>query len=1088
MKPSLFCFAVVMILIMTGCTSPQEEKSTLFTKLASAQTRVTFVNTNKEDEKNNILSYEYFYNGGGVALGDINNDGLVDIYFSANQAENKLYLNKGNFQFDDITAKAGVAGPRGWRTGVVMVDINDDGFLDIYVCRSGPEHPIYRSNLLFVNNGNLTFTEKAKQYGLDDASYSTHAAFFDFDNDHDLDMFLLNHSRLTISNSYDISRRYDNKREKYAGNKLYRNDGGKFNDVSDSLGIFGPASNYGLGIAYTDMDGDGWTDIFTTNDYTEKDKYYINRHGHSFVDASDSLLTHMAQFSMGVDIADVNNDGHYDLFSVDMLPADNKRQKEFFWPDKYDVFETRVKNGRHYQYMRNVLQLNNGNGTFSEIGQFAGISNTDWSWAPLFADFDNDGLQDLFVTNGFKRNFTSNDFQKFGADKALKERKGGASIGQVLNNIPSTKIHNYIFRNINGVSFEDKSYAWGFEAPVLSNGAAYGDLDNDGDLDIVTNIIDEEAGIYRNNAEHLGAHFLRIRLEGDKGNRFGFGASTTVYHSGGKLLSRTLCPNRGFQSSVEPVLTFGLGSATSIDSIIVKWPGGNCQKLVGVKSDQTITAKEKDASVNSRAQKINPIFILQANSLRYKHEENDFIDFKSQILLPRSYSTMGPAIAKVDVNGDGLLDLFTGGAKGQSGSIHIQTRERNFIQKGQLQFESGTEDIDATFVDIDNDKDLDLYVVTGGYEFENNDNLLQDKLYRNDGRGNFQRSALPEMISSGSCVRAADIDQDGDQDLFVGGRIVPGRYPEKPESYILINNGKGTFTIETQHVSPSIARIGLVTDALWLNLNGDQFPDLILTGEWMPVTCFVNEKGKLVDKTNDFFSAETKGWWNCLLAADFDKDGDQDIVAGNFGLNNQYRVTPSRPATLYFSDYDKNGSIDPILNYFIGDESYPAPTRDELVEQIPSFKKRFNDYGSYANATINKVLTTDEIKNSEIYTAQLFESVYIQNDGGKFSIRSLPEELQFAPVFAFETMDVNEDGNLDLIAGGNLSKMGARMGKATANFGSVLIGDGTGNFKSVAPLQHGVCVRGDVRRIIKLNDRLFFFRNNDTPVVYSLKR
>lgn len=1094
MNRFILYFASVFYFFFSGCSqSSKQTGDTLFKKLSSGQTGITFINANTEDVKGNILAYEYFYNGGGVALGDINNDGLTDIYFSANQGENKLYLNKGNFTFDDITEKAGVVASSGWKTGVTMVDINHDGYLDIYLCRSGDQHPLFRQNSFFINNGDLTFTDKATALGLNDDSYSTQAAFLDFDRDGDLDMFLLNHSRLAISNSYDIKRRYINERVRYVGNKFYRNDNGKFRDVSDSVGVYGPASNYGLGIACSDLNNDGWMDIYTSNDYTEKDKILINKKGKVFHEASDSLLTHMSQFSMGTDIADVNNDGLYDILSLDMLPESNKRQKEFYWPDRYDVYQSMVKNGLHHQYMRNMLQMNNGDGTFSEIGQLAAISNTDWSWAALIEDYDNDGLQDIFITNGFKRNFTSNDFLSFRADLAIKAKQGEdvAELNDILNKMPSNKVHNYIFKNLTGISFSDVSSEWGFNEETLSNGAAFGDLDNDGDLDLVVNNMDEVAGMYRNNGGQLNKNnYLKVNLEGDNKNTAGIGAVVTLFAEG-TLMKKMLSPTRGFQSSVEPLFFFGLGKIDEIDSLILEWPTGEVQRLDHVKTNQMLTLRQKNAQHGLRKPQLKTGNLFSGKEvLDFKHNENDFIDFKVQALLPRMYSTTGPALATADVNKDGLPDIFVGGAQGQASAILIQEKRGAFRKIIQPLFESvaGSEIVDAVFFDKDGDEDEDLYLVTGGYEFSTSDPLLLDHLYENDGRGHFKTTKLPEFYSSGSCVRPADIDADGDIDLFVGGRIIPGKYPETPESHILLNDGKGSFSIVTEGVSNSLKKIGLVSDALWLDINKDDQPDLIVVGEWMGVRILINEKGKLSDKTTQYIKEKTEGWWNCILAEDFDNDGDADLVIGNFGLNNQFKPGEERPVTLYANDYDNNGSIDPLINYFIGQNSFPSPTRDELVNQLPSFKKRFLQYNLYADAVIETILTPGEMTASEHLIANHFETMYFQNNGNSFTGRAMPAQLQVSPVFALCALDIDADGNLDLVTGGNLSKMPSRFGNATGNFGSVFLGDGKGNFHYVPQRESGISVRGEVRKILMLNDKKILFSvNNSNPIIYKLK-
>jgi len=1076
---------------LLSCSKPTSETTKpLFQKLEPEQTGVSFSNLNHEAVGQHILAYEYFYNGGGVAVGDINNDGYADLYFSSNQGENKLYLNKGNFTFEDITEKAGVAAKSGWKTGVAMVDINADGYLDIYVCRSGPQHEMLRQNALYINNKNLTFSNQAKDFGLDDNSYSTQAAFLDYDRDGDLDMFLLNHSRLTISNSYDITQRYNTKRVPYVGNKLFRNDNQKFVDVSDAMGIYGPASNYGLGIVYGDLNNDGWPDLYTSNDYTEKDNVLLNDHGRFFNEVSDSLLTHMSQFSMGVDMADVNNDGRLDLVTLDMLPDNNQRQKEFYWPDRYDVYAAMVKSGRHHQYMRNMLHLNNGDGTFSEIGQLAGISNTDWSWSALIADYDNDGWQDLFVSNGFKRNFTSNDFLRYKMDLAMKAQKGqrDATLQDVLNKMPSSKEHNYMFQNADGMEFYDVSETWGFAPKNLTNGTVYADLDNDGDLDLVMNNLDEAAGIYRNDAANvMHNHYLNIRLQGNDKNTAGLGATVTVF-SRGKTLKRTMCPYRGFQSSVEPMLFFGLGKFSKVDSLVVVWPRGEQQKLKNVVADQVLVIQQKDAVAHEEKMIPAPKWFTKIeNAIPFRHQENPYIDFKVQSLLPRMYSTEGPALASADINGDGLADVFVGGAKGQRSGVFVQRKEGTFVAKPQAwNDDEPSENTDAVFFDMDKDGDQDLYVVSGGYEYDTTDVALQDHLYRNDGKGNFSSVPLPLMLTSGSCVRPADIDHDGDLDLFVGGRIVPGRYPEAPRSYVLFNAGKGNFSERTPDIAPALIRPGMITDATWLDLNHDEWLDLIVVGEWMAIQVYINDKGKLTDQSARYSKETTEGWWNRILAEDLDGDGDEDLLVGNFGMNNQFKAIAERPVSLFASDIDNNGSIDPLMSYYIQGISYPMPTRDELTDQLPSFKKKFPDYASYTQATLQTMLTPEDLKKGHLLKASTFETTLFENTGNGFVSRSLPIQIQFAPVLALAFLDVNGDGHGDIVTGGNFSGTRSRFGKATGNFGTVLLGDGHGHFRAADPLETGLSLRGDARRIIVLDGKTIVIgMNNDFPQVYK---
>lgn len=834
MRIVLTCSVLSLLLLMNRC-SKDDDGLELFTRLSSHETNITFVNKNIEDEKYNVFTYEYFYNGGGVAVGDINNDGLPDIYFSSNQGENKLYLNKGNLEFEDITRQSHTEAGKGWKTGVSMVDINADGYLDIYVCKSFEENPFWRENLLFVNNGDLTFSERGKEYGLNDNSYSTHAAFFDYDRDGDLDAFMLNHSVPKIAGNFDIRTASLTRRAEFAGNKLLENRNGHFYDVSDSVGIFGPAHNYGLGICPSDINNDGWIDLYTSNDYYGKDNLLLNQSGH-FKNSTDSLLSHISRFSMGTDIADINNDGLSDIMSLDMLPDNNKRQKEMLWAEGYDIYGEMLRAGLHRQFMRNMLHLNNGNGTFSEIGQLAGVSNTDWSWAALFADFDNDGLQDLFVSNGYKRDYTNNDFAKYRANQMLDKERGLKTDNylKMLEKMPSNKVHNYFFKNLNGLQFEDASERLGMGDGVLSHGAAYADLDDDGDLDLVVNNMDEEASIYRNNSNTLASNcFLKVKLVGNDKNLNGIGAKVTVYVNG-QTFFRELSPSRGFQSSVEPVLHFGLGHSTTADSLMVRWPNGEYQLMRDIALNKEIVLYQKQAlsfDLYDR-QKPGPIFLESNSGLNFVHKENEFIDFKIQPLLFRMYSSAGPALAKGDVNGDGLVDFYLGGAKDQSGSLFIQNRNGSFMQREVSHFlsDAGHEDVDAMFVDVDGDKDLDLYVVSGGYEYPEDDPLLQDRLYRNDGTGRFKKIPLPKFFGSGSCVRPNDIDGDGDVDLFVGGRIINLRYPYAPESNILLNDGHGVFTIATDSISAGLKRIGMVTDAKWIDLNKDNVDDLIVVG------------------------------------------------------------------------------------------------------------------------------------------------------------------------------------------------------------------------------------------------------------------
>jgi enediyne biosynthesis protein E4 len=1063
-----------------SCTSPPE---TRFSKLDPSQTSIDFINTNNESEISNILSYEYFYNGGGVAAGDINNDGLTDLYFTSNQGENRLYLNEGDFHFKDITATSGTASQNGWKTGVSMVDVNADGFLDIYVCRSGPTLDLNkRSNQLFINNGDLTFKESAWRIRLNDPSYSTQAAFFDYDRDGDLDVFLLNHSLLAISNSFDITQKNTSKRQPYVGNRLLRNDNGKYFDVSDSSGVFGPASNYGLGISLSDINNDGLTDVYTGCDYTGRDKLLLNTRGGKFIDASDSMLSHISKFTMGTEIADVNNDGLMDIYTVDMLPEDNYRQKQLQGSDRYDEYYAMIRNGLHHQCMRNMLHLNNGDGTFSEVGQLMNVSNTDWSWASLFADFDNDGVLDLFVSNGFKRDLTNNDFAKFQASAEIKNaRNTGKNLTQldVIAKFKENKIPNYIFKGSLDSAFRNVGIEWGISEPTLTNGATYADLDNDGDLDLIMNNINEPAGIFRNNSEKLSQNnYLRIVLSAKGKNTSAIGAKATL-HVGDKLFVREQFPVRGFQSSVDPVLHFGLGKIKMIDSLVVSWPDGNSQTLRNVSANQVVKVKQENSTPVKKRIADKKIFSpTSSGNPHFVHRENEFIDFREQRLLPRMYSREGPAMAQGDINNDGIIDYYFGGAANQPGEILIGKNDGTFRKSNEkiLALDKATEDVAALFVDIDADKDIDLYVVTGGYEITDRV-LLADRIYINDGKGNFSKGLLPSFFTNGACVKAGDVNADGLPELFIGGSVIHGKYPEADQSMVLDNLGGGRFAINL-NIPEELRNAGIVSDAVWSDLNNDRLDDLIVVGEWMPIKVFMNEKNILADRSKNVLPEGTEGIWMCIESSDLDGDGDSDFVLGNYGLNHQMKASASEPLTLVYDDFDNNGSIDPILNYFIQHKEYPYPSRDELVEQLPAFRKRFTDYHSYSVAGLDKVLTQEELGRAKKRKAFMLQSCIMRNDNGRFSLIPLPKEAQMAPLRAIGVMDVNNDRKPDLITGGNISGGRARTGKMTGNYGFVFAGDGKGSFHHIPSLTSGISVSGDVRKIVIQGKTITFAVNN----------
>ena len=1100
-------WTLIFVLIST-LLSCQKEKDDikLFDKVESKTSNVTFKNQLKESKDFGILDYLYFYNGGGVASGDINNDGLTDLYFVSNQGENKLYLNKGELKFEDITKKSGLEGHADWQTGVTMADVNGDGLLDIYVCAVSNYKGLKGANELYINHKNGTFSEKAKEYGLDFSGFSTQVAFFDYDKDGDLDCYLLNHAVHT-SRSYGKAETRGIK-DNEAGDYLYENINGKFKDVSVKAGIYQASMGYGLGISVADINNDGWEDIYVSNDFHEDDYYYVNQHDGTFKEEAKTRMGHQSRFSMGSDIADINNDGFMDLMTLDMYPEDETVEKSSAGEDPFDIYQYKLEFGYFNQYSRNCLQLNMGGQKFIDIAPMAGVSATDWSWSTLINDFNGDGIKDIFVANGIVKRPNDLNYMKFimGDSPQNSQFSKQEHDKKALDLMPDGKVHNYFFKGNQNLQFDDKSMSWGFEEAKIANGATYADLDNDGDLEIITNNINAEATIYNNQSiENLGNSFCKIKLKGESQNTFGIGAKV-ILKANGIEQTQQLMPTRGFMSAVEPILTFGLGkNVQMIDTIKVIWESGKGQVLTKVKVNTTLILDEKDAKLISTilAKPVQLTFEEVSNklNLNFTHKENQYFDFNRESLMPFKVSTEGPKIAVGDVNNDGKEDLYMGGAKGQSGELFLQNAT-GFINSKQVDFikDAIFEDVDAVFLDIDNDKDLDLYVVSGGNEFYENNVEQFDRIYRNDGKGNFKRdvSALPKMFSNKSCVRPFDFDKDGDLDLFVGGRVVPFNYGKTPTSYLLINNGKGNgsspqFTDKIKQLAPELQTAGMVTNAIWSDIDNDGDADLIVIGDWMPIKMYQNDKGKLSLIDNDL--SKKTGFWQGILANDFDRDGDLDLVVGNIGLNTKFKKNPKQNTLrMYVKDIDGNGSVEQILTYNRNDKWFPVATKDELGKQIPSIiNKRFADYSLYAGKTIEDIFYPEQLEKAEIKEVNTFESVYLENLGSnKYKLTPLPILAQTSKIMTLFLDDYDGDGIKDVIIGGNFYGSNMYQARYDASYGLILKSDGKGNFKTIIPTKSGLMLEGEIRDIQKITvNKLPYYlvaRNNNSLQIFKKSR
>ncbi|MFD2572300.1 VCBS repeat-containing protein [Spirosoma soli] len=1085
----------LLLIMLVGCTN----HSPRFKRLPASQTGIDFANTITESDSLNVLEFEYIYNGGGVGVGDFNGDGKSDVFFAGNQVSSRMYLNKGNFKFEDVTKSAGVS-TQFWCTGVAVADINQDGRQDVYVSTIHPKRDHAVPNLLFINQGNDAdgipqFREMAQAAGLADSSYTTQATFLDYDHDGDLDVFLLTNALEVYNRNNVTGPRNDGSARSV--DKLFRNDGlsanglPHFTDVSKQAGLV--HEGWGLGVIVNDINQDGWPDIYVANDFQSNDVWLVNNKDGTFTNRIEKALKHQSHNSMGVDMADINNDGLADLTVVDMLPDDNLRQKTMFSTIPYDRFQMARRLGYQPQYIRNTLQLNRGlapatNDTlnpmplFSDIGYLAGTAATDWSWSALFADLDNDGLRDLLITNGYRKDITDLDFTSYNRDAGTfgSDADRRAQLLKRIEDLEPVYKPNFLFHNNGNLKFSDVADEWGLDEPSFTNGTAYADLDDDGDLDLVMNNINDKAFIYQNKTiddrdYSTSTHFLKIRLAGNSTNREGLGAKVALWIDQNVYYAE-YTRQRGYQSTVESGIHLGLGKANRIDSLKILWPNGKGQVLRNLSTNQILALEERSASPQPatffRLQApVKPLLteISTPLGLVFQHQEDDFVDYKAQqTLLFHKHSQIGPGLAVGDIDGNGFDDIYVAGAANRGGTFFLQQANSTFKRKNRPAKQP--EEIGVLLFDADNDNDLDLYAVHGSTEFGRNESRYQDSLYLNDGKGNFQSAlgALPPTTASGSCVTAVDYDHDGDLDLFVGGRIVPQRYPEPARSYLLRNDsrtGQVRFTDVTNQLAPVLAKAGLICAALWTDVDNDSWPDLMLTGEFMPITVFKNQNGKQLIPLPAPTLAKAVGFWNSLTPGDFDNDGDMDYIAGNLGKNSRFQASADRPISVYAADYDKNGTLDPILSFFNGDSEYPFHPRDVLTDQVPSLKKKITTFATYGKTRINELLSDAQREEALIMRATYLSSAYIENRAGTLVLHELPIEAQFSPVFGTVATDVNQDGNLDILLTGNDYANEVLSGWLDAGLGLCLLGNGKGHFKPLSPLVSGFVVDGDAKAL-----------------------
>ena len=1101
-----------LLFVMIGCgqkktvNNESAAESSLFTRLSSAQTGVTFINEVEDKPDFNIFKYRNLYNGGGVAIGDINNDGLPDVFFTANMKKNRLYLNKGDFKFQDITDSAGVGGNKPWDTGVVMADVNGDGYLDIYVSNAGNMEGNNHDNDLYINNGDLTFTERANDYNLAKSGFSTHASFFDYDKDGDLDAYILNNSNVPVNSLGYASDRnkkasdWENvpKKLRGVGHLLLRNDNEKFVDVTEQAGIYGSLIAFGLGVLVSDINEDTYPDIYVSNDFYERDYLYINQKDGTFKEEIKNWTSHLCLSAMGVDIADINNDGLKDIFITDMMPEHIERTKKVMEFDNIDVFRLKQERDFYQQYIQNTLQVNNGNNSFSEVAYFSGVAKTDWSWAGLLFDMDNDGLKDIYVTNGIIHDLTNIDYVDYLANDVIRNmiltgQKG--EILSVINKMPVTALPNYAYRNNGDFTFTNMAEQWGLSIPSFSSGCAYGDLDGDGDQDIVVNNVNQEAFVFENKSRQLAKNnYLQFQLKGTGGNSFAIGSSVKLFAQG-KVLIQELIPSRGFQSSMDYVMTFGLGTLEKIDSVSVLWPNNKVTILKDVKSNQRLLLSQSEASdLRSKKKKeASPtIFRELTKNVFEGHREDLFDDFDREGLLTKYVSKEGPALSIADINEDGNEDVFIGGGPGQPGKIYLHEGDGKlkwfpsscFVDDQEL------EDTSACFFDADGDGDLDLAVGTGGNDVEKKGSYVT-RLYINSGAGKFVKSKneLPSAKANISVISPFDFDSDGDSDLFVGSRSVPGVFGTDPQHLLLMNNGDGSFVDGTERYAYDLKVAGMVTDATWLDVDGDLKIDLVTVSEWGTPIVFKNSGKRLSRWACDLDSLN--GWWKVVEAFDFDNDGDQDLVLGNAGLNIPFVATQKAPMNLWINDFDENGTIEQIMTIHENGKDYPIHMRREMTAQMPGLKKQNLLAADYAKRTIQELFKPEIVNSSLVKKVSISESVIAVNGGkGKFSIQKLPQRVQWSCVCGILCTDVNKDRMTDLVMAGNNFDFKPQFSRQDASYGNVLLGNGKMEFQWQDYTTSGFFVRGQVRHLASFGDKrgnkyMFAAINGEIPRVFA---